>query len=338
MTILVKLISGISYNSALSAFGYFLSIGGYAVVCFALVTKKRNILLTIGFASIAVAAIFSGYLIYDVIAWIIAAFISAVSMTEFLAQYREKIKKLWLIPAVFAVISIIATHVTISNAVGYAILFTWDSYINWILNVVDILLAMIWVTYPDGFPQKATEHHVSDCKKTAENVNDFVSTENEAYCSLVKHILLLLFTFGIWSYIWIYRMTRYANEVKDEEYRNPTNKLLLCMFVPFYSIYWTYKTAQRIDKMAATKGISSDMATLCLILAIFVPIIPPILLQDKVNNIVTTDNTKATTTQKEVNGATIGAAEELKRYKELLDSGVISQEEFEAKKKQLLGL
>ena len=31
-------------------------------------------------------------------------------------------------------------------------------------------------------------------------------------------------------------------------------------------------------------------------------------------------------------------ADELKKYKELLDSGVISQEEFEAKKKQLLGL
>lgn len=32
------------------------------------------------------------------------------------------------------------------------------------------------------------------------------------------------------------------------------------------------------------------------------------------------------------------SAEELKKYKELLDSGVISQEEFDAKKKQLLGL
>lgn len=31
-------------------------------------------------------------------------------------------------------------------------------------------------------------------------------------------------------------------------------------------------------------------------------------------------------------------AEELKKYKELLDSGIISQEEFDAKKKQLLGL
>lgn len=32
------------------------------------------------------------------------------------------------------------------------------------------------------------------------------------------------------------------------------------------------------------------------------------------------------------------SAEELKKYKELLDSGIISQEEFDAKKKQLLGV
>lgn len=36
--------------------------------------------------------------------------------------------------------------------------------------------------------------------------------------------------------------------------------------------------------------------------------------------------------------ANAGSAEELKKYKELLDSGVISQEEFDAKKKQLLGV
>ena len=32
------------------------------------------------------------------------------------------------------------------------------------------------------------------------------------------------------------------------------------------------------------------------------------------------------------------SADELKKYKELLDSGIISQEEFDVKKKQLLGL
>ena len=166
------------------------------------------------------------------------------------------------------------------------------------------------------------------------------TVSSEIYCGMAKHVLLLLFTFGIWYYMWIYRMTGYTNAAENEEYRNPTKKLLLCLFIPFYIIYWTYKTAQRVDKMAAAKGISSDMATLCLILAIFVPIIPPILLQDKMNNIATANNTQSVSAPKgeTVNGATLGTAEELKNFKELLDSGVITQEEFDEKKKQLLGL
>lgn len=36
--------------------------------------------------------------------------------------------------------------------------------------------------------------------------------------------------------------------------------------------------------------------------------------------------------------APVSAADELKKFKELLDSGIITQEEFDAKKKQLLGL
>ena len=35
---------------------------------------------------------------------------------------------------------------------------------------------------------------------------------------------------------------------------------------------------------------------------------------------------------------TTSNADELKKYKELLDEGIISQEEFDAKKKQLLNL
>ena len=38
------------------------------------------------------------------------------------------------------------------------------------------------------------------------------------------------------------------------------------------------------------------------------------------------------------NSASLSVADELKKFKELLDMGVISQDEFDAKKKQLLGL
>ena len=36
--------------------------------------------------------------------------------------------------------------------------------------------------------------------------------------------------------------------------------------------------------------------------------------------------------------ATHSQADEIKKYKELLDSGAITQEEYDSKKKQLLGL
>lgn len=115
--------------------------------------------------------------------------------------------------------------------------------------------------------------------------------DKKMYCSLFAHILLLFFTFGIWFLVWIFRVTTYLNCVEDEEYRNPATKLLLFMFVPFYSIYWTYKSAQRIDRLAKTVNVTSDLAAPCLILEFFVPIVPPILMQDKINKILETSNT-----------------------------------------------
>lgn len=117
--------------------------------------------------------------------------------------------------------------------------------------------------------------------------------DKKMYCSLFAHTLLLFFTFGIWFLVWIFRVTTYLNCDKEEGYRNPATKLLLCMFVPFYSIYWTYKSAQRIDRLAKTVNVTSDLATPCLILEFFVPIVPPILMQDKINKILETTNTQA---------------------------------------------
>lgn len=118
------------------------------------------------------------------------------------------------------------------------------------------------------------------------NGNSEVTTETygAGYFSLAGHILLLFFTMGIWLLIWTYRTTKYLNSM-EVEYRNPVTKLLLCMFVPFYNIYWTYKSALIIDKYSKKTGVPCDISMVCLILAIFVPIIPPILIQHKINSI-----------------------------------------------------
>lgn len=176
----------------------------------------------------------------------------------------------------------------------------------------------------------------------------------KSYKFLVPHVLLLLFTRGIYYLVWIYRTTDSLNACKNEEYRTPINKLLLCMFVPFYSIYWTYKSAHRIDMLGYEKGILGETATLSLILSLFVPILPPILMQSKLNSVIMADSASpavATAMQYAAKPVDNGyndlqyAAKpadngynDLEKLKELYDKGVITEEEFTEKKKQVLGI
>ena len=183
-----------------------------------------------------------------------------------------------------------------------------------------------WIAYPYGTDKAAASGATG-------------AAAGDGYVSMGKCVLLLLFTFGIYYLVWIYRTTGYLNRVDDEPPRNPTTKLLLCMFVPFYSIYWMYKSAQRVDKLAQARGIPSDLSTLCLILAIFISFIPPMLMQDKINQIALAENGVQPPQPASMRAAPpVSVPEELKAYKELLDSGAITQEEYEQKKKQLLGL
>ncbi len=60
-------------------------------------------------------------------------------------------------------------------------------------------------------------------------------------------------------------------------------------------------------------------------------------LLSQINNIIAQNkNAKKTATVSTT--IQVSPADELKKFKELLDAGVITQEEFDAKKKQLLGL
>ena len=311
-----------------------LQIIGLAAISYALITKRRDIVLCAGYAVLAII-----FLLYAVrerssrsifswlsaLAYIAAALICTAELTDYIPQLKGVGEKIWFVPAILS---------GLSNFDLFSYLY-FRNFVSILLEVAAVCLSMMWVVYPDGLPNtsKPAGNHTVNNNSTSSPEAD------ELYCGLLKHILLLLFTFGVWLLIWIYRVTGYTNSVKDEEERNPTTKLLLCIFVPFYQIYWTYKTAQRIDKMAAAKGLQSDLSTLCLILAIFVPIIPPILMQDKLNCIAADGvNTSSMQKPQAEEPAVLGTAEELKKYKELLDSGVLTQEEFDAKKKQLLGL
>ena len=310
-------------------------VASYAVLAFALLTKRRDIFLPVGFALAGIACLFS--LNFRNVLLLLGnlgmAFLAVVFVTDYLPQLREQVKKFWFIPP--AVIAL-ATLLSIGGV-------WFVAFLRLLATCAGMFLAAMWIAYPEGLPQQ-TVTASAETGSTAATA----TPAPEVYCGLVKHILLLLFTCGIWLFIWIYRVTGYTNNVEGEEYRNPTNKLLLCLFVPFYMIYWMYKTAQRLDKMAAAKNIPSDLSTICLILAIFVPIIPPILMQDKLNAIVAPPAAPvayaapaapvAPAPAPAAPASVSEAADDLMKLKELLDAGILTQEEFDAKKKQLLGL
>ena len=110
--------------------------------------------------------------------------------------------------------------------------------------------------------------------------------EYKNYVPVFKYILRLIFTFGIWQYVWIYNTTSFTNLETSTAKRNPTNKLLLCIFVPFYTVYWAHITAKGIDKMAQNKHIASNISTLCTILAVFAGPVSAMIMQSKINQIV----------------------------------------------------
>ena len=304
------------------AFLVVLRIAALAVIVFALCTARKGPILAIGFGVMALLSLFGGiprpfYAIATLaylLAWGGAAFLSVVTLTEYLPKYRPLAQKLWFLPAIlFALGHCIHGAGVVALGMFPVVL---NNLINLIVYTAALLLAMLWAAAPERKPRQ-------------KEAGPAAAAQGDAYCSMGKHVVLLLFTCGVWNLIWIYRVTGHTNGVAGEEDRNPTTKLLLCLFVPFYQIYWTARTARRIDAMAAVRGISSDLSTLCTVLAIFVPIVPPILIQSKLNEIVTASPAG----RRQAAGST---ADELKKFKDLLDSGAITQEEFDAKKKELL--
>lgn len=107
---------------------------------------------------------------------------------------------------------------------------------------------------------------------------------NDMYVGMVKHILLSLFTLGIYNCIWTYKTTEALNCGKNA-IQSGAKKLILCIFVPFYRIYWYYNQSKRLENLMKEKDVAAqDFAIVTLILAIFVPVVAAgAFLQVKIN-------------------------------------------------------
>ena len=177
-----------------------------------------------------------------------------------------------------------------------------------------------------------------DCCESTELYRDYIG---KGYTNIAKHILLPFCTLGIYTVIWIYKITKASSNNSKSK---AIEAVILNVFIPFYGIYWYYKISKNIEDIFERKGRKNQgFSTLIIVLSIFLPFIAYIVLQSKMNEALTTrvvqipnqnyQRKPVVIEQKKMN-----YLDEIKSLKELLDVGAITQEEFEIKKKELLRL
>ena len=305
--------------------------------------KKKNMLMPVLFGIISICNIYwvitdASYLIeyfsVEQLFWVIADVFSLLTTITLLiislcsVLNKINMRKIWFVPLVLEMIyALILVCMYISYELPFFEIFKF---------LFEELVYVAGITFVG---LSLTNNFAPNISSNGAINNDNTSKDSQGYCDMTKHILLLVFIGWIWQYIWIYRTTDYLNKTPNEEKRDPITKLLLCMFVPFYYIYWIYQSARRIEIMAKEKHIDSDIVTLSVVLSLFIGIVPPIIMQSKLNQICKSENKVATVKNVEQK-AEINSdkTDEIRNYKKLLDDGIITEEEFEAKKKQLLGL
>lgn len=323
---LVTLCRGMRYFSVPVSFLYLLAFGIYVYFAVVLLLRRRDLLLVVGAAGLCLLNLFSlfasFYSLWSVLGSLLLLLASlgllawaACAVLPALAPHQPVTETLWFLPGAVAALGVFLT-VAASGRAG--------SLFSGLLTIAIYFFLGITLVFPSG-----------QLTPTYSGPGDFdpaqpepVPPEWDGTCDLIKHVLLLLFTFGVWYFIWIYRTTAYLNRVEDEPWRTPVNQLLLCLFVPFYTVFWAYKSAQRLEKLSGTRADDEDLTVLCLLLALFIPFCPPILMQDRMNSLVLGNTPRGPE----------DLAEQLRVYQKLAEDGLITQEDYGAKKRQLLGL
>ena len=102
--------------------------------------------------------------------------------------------------------------------------------------------------------------------------------------SLFKHLMLLIFTFGIYRLIWIARTTRFLNQGTLKK-RDPIMCAGLSIFIPFYNLYWAYRTGLAIDSLSEKRDSLISLAGLATILCLVFPFASDVYLQGKINEL-----------------------------------------------------
>ena len=204
-----------------------------------------------------------------------------------LSKLSGLVHKFWFAPCAFLLLCTVAEgflSLVIHAFVGFfgfgSILDYFLSIFTCAVNLLPWFFLCLWLRDPyDTRPVKEEEEIPAEAVDMSELPIDSAKQD------MVIHILLTLFTCGFWQLLWIYKTTAALNGIKGEADRSPLTEFLLSL-IPFYWIYWTVKSAQRIDTIAHTRGLKSNVVVLDLLMSLLLGGVGPILMQDQINNII----------------------------------------------------
>jgi hypothetical protein len=348
--LLISVITGASLTAGFIVF-YLFSACVTAFMAVVLLMKKTDKLLFAAFAINAFTPVL-GIICFGFSVWRIFAFICSLVIAAFvllftlnldsLKDFRHKAEKLWFAPVIL--LGVYDVSYLIFQIISYAkngIPFSYVAF-SFIITLLTLaleagayLLICRWLVNP-------YKEIPSDVYNKTGNTQNTGTAYGTGYIDMLVHVLLTVFIFPVYLFIWIYKTTVFTNTLPGVRQRDPVKKLLLCMFVSFYVLYWIYITGTIIDGYSKSKNIISDIALPSLLLSLFgLMFIAVILLQSKINSAINgappMSNTPAYAQPFQAQ-APAANADELMKYKQLLDMGAITPEEYENKKKQILGI
>ena len=174
--------------------------------------------------------------------------------------------------------------------------------------------------------------------KDVEEVEKEVNISDLQEDNIAKNVLLSIITFGVYGYIWLYRMSRNIKCLKNDN-SSLTGELLCLLFVPFYMLYWTYTREKAIKAQADCRNIQmSDNAALYLVLSLLgLSIVSVALMQNDLNTVISNKEKPIIQEKADINlKQENNNVEILKQLARLKDEGILTEEEYQTKKLEVL--
>ena len=100
----------------------------------------------------------------------------------------------------------------------------------------------------------------------------------------IRLLITLVTAYLVVNLVFVRDATRRVNACCGEQAYNPVAQMWLCMLVPFYAVYWTWRQADRLDEVVRARGLPlSALGSPCLLVSAVCPYLAILALENRAN-------------------------------------------------------